>query len=118
MPLRSRQGALACRTPDDVWLYIGLVLLCVGPIARLQSRFSQDMRLRVVDVGQRQALVLRFPGHLRLLLDGGGSASPRFEPGKSLVAPVLTNNDAPYLTAVINSHPDIDHMGGLIHILQ
>lgn len=99
-------------------LYIGLVLLCVGPIARLQSRFSQDMRLRVVDVGQGQALVLRFPGHLRLLLDGGGSASPRFEPGKSLVAPVLTNNDAPYLTAVINSHPDIDHMGGLIHILQ
>ena len=47
------------------------------------------IRLDVLDVGQSQALLLRLPGHVRLLLDGGGSASPRFDPGQALVAPAL-----------------------------
>lgn len=99
-------------------LLAGLALLCVGPLLRLESRFSGDTRLDVLDVGQGQALALRVPGHLRLLLDGGGSASPRFDPGKTLVGPVLTYNDAPRLAAVVNSHPDLDHLGGLFHPLE
>lgn len=61
---------------------------------------------------------MRAPGHLRLLLDGGGSASPRFDPGKALVGPVLAYNDAPRLSAVVSSHPDLDHLGGLFYLLE
>ena len=99
-------------------LLAGLALLCVGPLLRLEQRFSDETRLDVLDVGQGQALALRAPGHLRMVLDGGGSASPRFDPGKALVGSTLAYNDAPRLTAVINSHPDLDHLGGLFHLLD
>lgn len=48
----------------------------------------------------------------------GAAFPPDLTPGKALVAPALTTNDAPRLAAVCNSHPDLDHMGGLIHVLQ
>ena len=34
------------------------------------------------------------------------------------MAPALTYNDAPQLAAVLNTHPDLDHMGGLLHVLR
>lgn len=99
-------------------LLAGGALLLAGPLLRVEQRLSPEIRLDVLDVGQSQAVALRLPGHMRLLLDGGGSASPRFDPGKALVAPVLLYNDSPRLTGVLNSHPDLDHMGGLVHILE
>ncbi len=122
---KDEQGARHGQTAGDStaqrgrrFLLAGLALLCVGPLLRLEQRFSDEIRLDVLDVGQGQALALRLPGHLRLVLDGGGSASPRFDPGEALVGPALTSNDAPRLTAVINSHPDLDHLGGLLHLLE
>lgn len=118
-------AALAMRPGRSAWppaarrlLALGTLLLCVGPALRAAERVSPHICLDVLDVGQSQALALRLPGHARLLLDGGGSASPRFEPGRALVGPALTSNDAPRLAAVLNSHPDLDHMGGLPYILD
>lgn len=99
-------------------LLAGGLLLFVGPFLRLAERLSPEIRLDILDVGQSQAVALRLPGHFRMLLDGGGSASPRFDPGQNIVAPVLLYNDAPRLNAILNSHPDLDHMGGLVHILR
>ncbi len=98
-------------------LLAGGLLLFLGPMLRLSERLLPEIRLDVLDVGQSQAVVLRLPGHVRMMLDGGGSASPRFDPGQNIVAPVLLYNDAPRVNAVLNSHPDLDHMGGLVHIL-
>ena len=98
-------------------LLAGGVLLLAGPLLRVEQRLAPVIRLDVLDVGQSQAVALHLPGHVRLLLDGGGSPSPRFDPGRDLVAPALLYNDAPRLAAVLNSHPDLDHMGGLVHIL-
>lgn len=99
-------------------LLSGALLLCIGPALRTAERLSDHIRLDVLDVGQSQALVLRLPGHARMLLDGSGSASPRFDPGQAIVAPALTYNDTPQLAAVLNTHPDLDHMGGLLHVLR
>lgn len=63
-------------------LLAGALLLCVGPALRTAERLSDHIRLDELDVGQSQALLLRLPGHVRLLLDGGGSASPRFDRGR------------------------------------
>ena len=53
-----------------------------------------------------------------LLLDGGGSLSPRFDPGRDVVAPALTANRPPRLNMVLASHADLDHVRGLIAILE
>ena len=99
-------------------LLAGALLLCLGPILRTAERLSDHIRLDVLDVGQSQALLLRLPGHVRMLLDGSGSTSQRFDPGQALVAPALTYNDSPQLSAVLSTHPDLDHMGGLLHVLR
>ncbi|MDR2055193.1 MAG: ComEC/Rec2 family competence protein [Desulfovibrio sp.] len=99
-------------------LALGCVLLCVGPFLRMQERASGAVRLSLLDVGQGQSVVLELPEGMRLLLDGGGSSSPRLDVGKAVVAPVLSYNAAPRLAAVLNSHPDTDHLGGLLHVLK
>ena len=116
--LAARAGRTAFPPAARRLLTAGVLLLCVGPLLRTADRLSGAIRLDVLDVGQSQALALRLPGHARLLLDGGGSASPRFDPGRMLTGPALTRNDAPRLAAVLNSHPDLDHMGGLLYIMR
>ncbi|MDR2574801.1 MAG: ComEC/Rec2 family competence protein [Desulfovibrio sp.] len=97
---------------------LGCVLLCVGPVLRIQERASGAVRLSVLDVGQGQAIALDAPGGVRFLVDAGGSSPPRFDAGRAVVAPVLSYNVPPRLTAVFSSHPDVDHLGGLLHILR
>ena len=116
--LALKAGRATLPTTARRLLLAGAVLLCIGPLMRTAERLSGHIRLDVLDVGQSQALLLRLPGHVRLLLDGSGSASTRFDPGQALVAPALTYNDAPQLAAVLNTHPDLDHMGGLLHVLR
>lgn len=100
------------------WLAAGLLFLCVGPALRLEGRLDPVPRLEVFDVGQGLAVGLRLPGQSRLLLDGGGLASPRFDIGAALLDPALTDNETPRLSAILNSHPDLDHLGGLFHLLR
>jgi competence protein ComEC len=104
--------------PGRRLLALGCSLLCVGPFLRIQERASGAVRLSMLDVGQGQSVVLELPEDMRLLLDGGGSSTPRLDVGKAVVAPVLSYNAAPRLTAVLNSHPDTDHLGGLLHVLR
>lgn len=105
-------------------LTAGLLLLTgsllVPPLA---ARLFPEIRLDVLDVGQAQAVTLRVPGGpgqapLRLLIDGAGSFSTRFDVGRQLVAPILLYTAPPRLHAVISSHPDLDHIGGLPYILR
>ncbi|WP_297228391.1 ComEC/Rec2 family competence protein [uncultured Desulfovibrio sp.] len=105
-------------------LAAGLFLLAGSLLPPLTARLFSEVRLDVLDVGQAQAVVLRVPGThagdapLRLLIDGAGSFSSHFDAGKQLVAPILLYASLPRLHAVINSHPDLDHMGGLPFILR
>lgn len=96
----------------------GMALLAVGPLLRYGAELDDGITLALLDVGQGQAVALELPGGARLLVDGGGSNSPRFDPGRDLVAPALTYNRSPRLEMIFNSHPDADHLRGLLHILQ
>lgn len=44
--------------------------------------------------------------------------SPRFDPGRAVVGPVLADNAAPRLHAAVASHPDSDHLHGLGYIVK
>ncbi|MDR0339286.1 MAG: DNA internalization-related competence protein ComEC/Rec2 [Desulfovibrio sp.] len=128
MPLTRRIGASEKRPEffkGDILLVIAAVCLLLLPpaMAVLENRRT-GVSLRLLDVGQGQAVLLEWTGldgatpHGRVLVDGGGFASATFDAGKALVAPVLTENALPRLEAVINSHPDTDHLAGLIYILE
>ncbi len=97
---------------------LGVVLLVAPVMLRFTQYLTSETVVSVLDVGQGQAVVVEAPYGVRVLVDGGGFFSSAFDTGKGLVAPVLTRNAPPRLTAVINTHPDRDHLGGLPFILR
>ncbi len=87
---------------------------------RLKQRYLPG-RLTIVnlDVGQASAAVIRTPNGKTLLIDGGGfSGWSVFDTGRYIIAPYLWRQWIMSLDAVILTHPQADHMNGLIFILK
>jgi len=97
-------------------LMLGLVLLNLWLWASNLSS-SKQLEVTFLDVGQGDAAVLALPTGEHLLIDGG-SKSPYFDNGRSVVAPFLLRQGIRRLDAVILSHGDSDHIGGLPYILS
>ncbi len=97
-------------------LIAGVILLSVGPLLWVHAFFEPRVSLRVLDVGQSQAVLLEWTHGGRALVDGGGLFSDRFDVGRDLVSPVLTANNLPRLDFIAVTHPDRDHLKGLLFI--
>lgn len=97
-------------------LISGALLLSVGPLLWVHAFFEPKISLRVLDVGQGQAVLLEWPYGGRAMVDGGGLFSDRFDVGRDLVSPVLTANNLPRLDFIAVTHPDRDHLKGLLFI--
>lgn len=103
------------------WVWAGALLSLGFFITLAVSPHWQSPRLRpghleftAVDVGQGDSLFLATPaGHLAVL-DGGGSISPRSDPGEKAVSPYLWRRGISRLDTLIASHGDLDHIGGLL----
>lgn len=78
---------------------------------------KEGVRLRLLDVGHGQAVLLEWPEG-RLLLDGGGGNSPRFDIGKEVIAATLADNRLPQIDYMLASHLDMDHAQGLVFPLR
>lgn len=102
-------------------LVFGLLFMLAGQAPQwlddVRASFEKRVTLSMIDVGAGQSVLLEYPGG-RMLVDGGGSNSPFFDCGRSIVAPLLTEGRRPRLDAVIVSHCDIDHARGLRWILE
>ena len=94
------------------------LLFIVAPGLRCLDLAENTPSLRLMDVGQGQAVLLRAPGGARILIDGGSLFSPRFDIGRDILGPALSANHAPRLEWIINSHPDRDHLHGLFYLLK
>ena len=99
-------------------LAAGLCLLLVGPLLRVAEGLGTAVSLRLLDVGQGQSVLLGWRGGERLLLDGGGTLSPRYEVGRDAVAPQLTRNAPLRVGTLALSHPHFDHLGGLVFVAR
>jgi competence protein ComEC len=84
----------------------------------MHRRFlDDDLRITVLDVGQGSAALLELPrGHV-VLIDGGGfSDNDAFDIGARIVAPFLWRNKIATVDTIVLSHPESDHLNGLIYI--
>jgi competence protein ComEC len=84
----------------------------------LYQRFGrQDLRATLLDVGQGSAVLVEFPGGETALVDGGGFADmAAFDVGASVVAPFLWRRKIASIDTLILTHPDSDHLNGLVFI--
>jgi len=76
------------------------------------------LQLTVLDVGQGDALVARSPGGAVLVVDAGGSARGRYDPGEQVVAPFLWASRLRRVEALVVTHAHPDHSGGVPFLLR
>ena len=112
------------------WRVATLIGLSVIAIWVWDSAFHEEGRLLEVvtlDVGQGDAAVVKFPDGRAMLVDGGIQYSyenkkkkrlVEYDVGERVVAPYLDVNGVRELELVVLSHQDIDHGGGLAHVLK
>lgn len=98
-------------------LVVGALLL--GNVLIWRQALGRDIHLRVIffDVGQGDAALVRFPGGRHMLIDGGRRVL-EYDAGARVIAPYLRREGIRRLDAVVLSHADADHVGGLPHILR
>jgi competence protein ComEC len=91
-----------------------LVLAAVAVLGVLCTRSRpQDPELAMLDVGQGDAILLR-DGDRAVLVDGGGSRGGDI--GGRALLPALLGEGVKHLDALVMTHPDNDHCGGLVDI--
>jgi competence protein ComEC len=82
-----------------------------------QRFWTKALKVTVLDVGHGSAALVELPGGEVVLIDGGGfSDNSIFDVGKRIVAPLLRRNKIRTVNTLILSHPNSDHLNGLIHI--
>ncbi|MDG2303936.1 MAG: DNA internalization-related competence protein ComEC/Rec2 [Candidatus Binatia bacterium] len=106
MALRSR------RWRRRAWLACGIVAAALW----LRAPTGQ-MRLAALDVGQGDALLLEAPGGDLWVVDAGGLGGD-FDTGASVVVPAVAARRGGSLRAVVLSHADRDHYGGLAAVIE
>ncbi|MFI3271593.1 MAG: ComEC/Rec2 family competence protein [Pseudomonadota bacterium] len=97
---------------------MSLALFLVGPVLMVKDAHDTCIRMTIFDVGMGQAVYIRTPDDTKIMVDGGGFYSKRFDSGRDIVAHALTDNQWPRLDMIFNSHPDNDHVRGLIYLLR
>jgi competence protein ComEC len=90
----------------------GIVLSAIALIALIRSSKTDDLVITMIDVGQGDSILLRYPDGYTMLIDGG-PASPSFDAGSRTIVPYLRASGIRHIDSVVVSHPHTDHYGGL-----
>lgn len=112
-------GALALVVNGILKPWRGLLVVALALLlsAATPAR-RQPPELVVLDVGQGDAILLRLPGRIEALVDGGGTPFSDFDTGEGIVLPALRALGVDELELLVSTHADVDHSEGLPTILD
>jgi competence protein ComEC len=113
---------IACYVKKARWIMVGAMVLLAGIYGlrmTVQTQAPGHMTITVMDVGQGNAALIQTVEGRNILVDGGGfSGDSGFDVGQNVVAPFLWHQGVTRLDTVILTHPDSDHMKGLVFVLE
>jgi competence protein ComEC len=118
--LIRRFRALSQTRMAQVALVLVFVILTADTCYWLYQRcWHKDLRITVIDVGHGSSSLLELPGGHTILVDGGGfSDNSAFDVGARILAPFLWRKKIRTIDTLILSHPNSDHLNGLIYIAE
>ncbi len=82
----------------------------------MKTSGRRHLEITFIDVGQGSSTLIKFPGGVTMLVDGGGFYDRSFDMGKYVVAPYLWYEKIKKVDIMVLTHPDQDHIGGLPYI--
>lgn len=98
-------AALSCAT--------ALALCCSSWLAANRT----ELKVVFLNVGKGDSIFVKLPASHGWLVDGG-VYTDYFDAGHAVVLPFLDWTGATILDGVVMTHPDMDHIGGLLSIVQ
>ncbi len=110
------------RHPRIRWRCIVLALIfLVGDVVQgiARGRYRPSLEVIYLDVGQGDAALLRLPNGEGVLIDAGPrSPFTGSDAGSRFVTPQLAYHGVDKLAAIVITHPDSDHIGGVPSVLR
>lgn len=102
------------------YLSMTIILCFVADITywSFRDKFSSDLKITILDVGQGNSTFVEFPGGTHMMIDGGGFAKGSFDIGRGVLAPFLYKKKVRHVETAVLSHPHPDHLIGLIFIMN
>jgi competence protein ComEC len=112
-------GAYSWRAVVSLLILTTLLILgcrLINPATPTQPPLPQDGTLTVLflDIGQGDSILVLSPGGHTMLIDGGNSSRDANE----VIIPTLHAHGYDRLDFLVATHPDQDHIGGLVTVLQ
>ena len=95
--------------------YLSLVMaliLAIGLLPAQGNAATKELKVHFLDVGQGDSILIQAPGGKNMLVDGGAKGQ-----GAKVVS-FLKSKGVKRLDYVVATHPDADHIGGLIAVLN
>ena len=120
IPISLENYGLHSAKTAQIVLVLVLMVLILDTGYWLHQRYgSSDFRVTIIDVGDGSASLLELPGGYNILIDGGGfTDNSAFDVGEKIVAPLLWRKKIQTVDTLILSHPNSDHLNGLIYIAR
>ncbi|HET6781681.1 MAG TPA: DNA internalization-related competence protein ComEC/Rec2 [bacterium] len=102
-------------------------IACAGAVSALlwiqiaAALTPNRLVMTFLDVGQGDAIVIRAPSGLVMMIDGGGEIEGRetgFDIGTRRIVPALRRMGIRQIDVLVLSHPHEDHAGGLVAVVE
>lgn len=93
------------------WISFVFIFILLIPV-RIYADSNQVMRVHFIDVGQGDSMLIETPENRHILIDGG---EPEAGP---LLVKYLKKANVDEIDLLVATHPDMDHIGGLIDVMR
>ena len=130
--LPDHKWILGCPEPWQIVLFLGILIglaACNDRLSKfhfwqgvlcalliLTIRLPQGLQITMVDVGQGDCIYLAEDSGIHLLIDGG--SSDKNDVAEYQMMPYLKHEGVSHLDAVVVTHPDSDHISGILELLR
>jgi len=111
------------RSFQNFFAKVCLSVLCIfcyviiGPIGNTNLLPENKLSVLMVDVGQGDAFLLKFPNGKTALIDAG-EANYSFDNGERVILPLMNNLGIDKIDYGFVSHVDLDHYGGFVSLIH